>query len=678
MTAHLAMATVFPADAAAQASFVDTWRVQVSRPGAGTIAEQSGVIGPEQTTVSVQISVTLESPCEMLSILVELSAGGEVWFRTQEAQEVCAGSGNELQPQELQFVRPQPTVAPGTISLVVEERQTASSSFRISYDGSDNLTWLAWVQEGNAGWLHLENSSGSVTSGQPQDVTVGVNTSGLSPGGYAAHVVVTGEGFPLPIGSVLVDLTVTPGPEIELYPLEGIYMTVLSGLDPDPQSFTVRNAGGGTLDWSASDNAGWMSVSPSSGSLAAGQTQEVTVSVTSANLEPGDYLGAITVRDPEAGNSPQIMPVNLTVTPHPKIELDPLEGIDITVFSGLNPDPRTFTVTNSGGGTLDWSATDDVGWMTVSPSSGSLGSGQSQDVTVSVTSASLETGNYQGTITVRDPEADNSPQTMPVNLTVRQRAMIGVEPTSLAFSALQGTNPWEQYIQLTNTGGSTLFWTATDDADWLSVVPHIGTLWYIEPGGGLSTQLTVNINSTDLAPGNYSATITFTDPQAGNSPQTVSVSLTVTPRTPPTISKLAYNLRTLNDETCGNSGSRFDIWFEYVDPDGDVQVSDGWFTGEPVELKWKFLPDGLSGEARFNTEVDGNGFSGTAIMDICIAYQFEGNTAVQETFRLRDGWGLWSNSETIIIPRPDGANTPPPASASSSGGKSPLLVGGGR
>jgi hypothetical protein len=567
------MATVFPSDAVAQASFVDSWRVQVSRPGAGAIAEQSGVIGPQQITVSVQIAVTLESPCEALSILVELSAGGEVWFRTQETQEVCAGNDNQLQPQELQFVRPQPTVSPGSVVLTVQERNTAEGTFRIEYPGADDLGWMALVEEGTVDWLDFQPRTGSVSTGQPQDVTVTASAQGLSPGQYTAHLIVVGEGFPSPIARILVDLTVTPGPEIELYPLEGIGITVLSGLNPDPRSFTVRNSGGGTLDWTATDNAGWMSISPATGSLGSGQSQEVTITVTSASLDPGNYLGAITVRDPEAGNSPQIMPVNLTV---------------------------------------------------------------------------------------------------------RQRAMIGLEPTSLAFSALQGTNPWEKYIQLTNTGGSTLFWTATDDADWLSVVPNTGTLWYLEPGGGLSTQLTVNINSTDLAPGDYSATITFTDPQAGNSPQTVSVTLTVTPRTPPTISKLAYSLRTLNDETCGNFGSRFDIWFEYTDPDGDVQVSDGWFTGEPVELKWKFLPDGFSGEATFNTEADGDGFSGTAIMDVCIAYQFEGNTAVSETFRLRDGWGLWSNSETIIIPRPEGGNTPPPGSTSSSGGKSPLLVGGGR
>jgi len=462
-----------------------------------------------------------------------------------------------------------------------------------------------------------------------------------------------------------------------LEPQDGISITVVRGQNPGPRTFTITNSGGGTLNWSASDNVAWMAVSPSTGSLGSGQALNMTLSVTSANLETGSYQGAVTVQSADAGNSPQVLPVNLTVTRGPEIGLDPLDGLAITVLSGSDPDPSTFTITNSGGGTLNWSAVDDVGWMGVSPSTGSLGSGQSTNVTLSVTSASLEPGSYQGTITVQSADAENSPQVLPVDLTVRQRAMIGLDPTSLSFTVVEGMNPWEQYIQLTNTGGSTLFWTATETASWLSVVPHTGTLWYIEPGGGLSTQLTVNVTSIDLAPGSYGATITFTDPQASNSPQTVTVDLTVVPRTPPTIAKLSYSLRVLNDPTCGNNGSRFDIWFDYSDPDGDVPVIDGVFFGEPVEWTWQFLPDGLSGQATFNTDADGNGYFGTAVMDICIAYQFEGNLSVMETFRLRDEWGLWSNSESITIPRPEGANSPPSDPAATSGSRLPVLVGGG-
>lgn len=558
LTAHLAMAASFPSDALAQASFVDAWRVQVSRPGAGVIAEESGSVGPEQVSVSVQLTITLESSCEALSIRIELSAGGQVWFRSEESHEVCSGSGNNLQPQELQFVRPVPTVSPVTLPFVLEERGASTGTFKIGYNGSDALTWTAFVQEGNASWLTLQPTTGSATAGQSQDVTVGVNSAGLSPGSYTAHVIVNGDGFPIPIGIVQVTLTVTPGPRIELYPLDGLAFSVLSG---------------------------------------------------------------------------------------------------------LNPTPRTFTVTNSGGGTLSWSATDNTGWLSLSPSSGSLGGSQAQTVTASVASANLEPGTYQATITVRDPDAGNSPQTLPVTLVVGQRALFDIDPTSLSFTALEGTDAWEKYITLTNVGQRTLFWTATWPASWLNVEPRTGALWYMpDPGVGLSTQLTAYINSAELNPGDYQTTVTFTDPEAGNSPQTVSVNLTVVPRSPPVLSKLTWSLRVLNDTTCGNNGSRYDIYFDYFDPDGDIEVLDGYFTGTPVKLDWQFLPDGLSGSAQINTATDGDGTSGTAHLDVCIAFQFEGNTSVRETFTIRDGWGLWSNSESILIPRPEGGNSPPASS----------------
>jgi hypothetical protein len=133
----------------------------------------------------------------------------------------------------------------------------------------------------------------------------------------------------------------------------------------------------------------------------------------------------------------------------------------------------------------------------------------------------------------------------------------------------------------------------------------------------------------------------------------------------------------LNDETCGNLGSRYDIYFDYADPDGDVTVLDGTLIGLPVRLVWQFLPDGLGGEGFINMATDGDGFSGRASLDVCIAFQIEGNTSVRETFSLRDGGGLWSNSLSITIPRPEGGNSPPPGSGQEPNGAPAILIGAG-
>jgi hypothetical protein len=547
--------------------------VQVARPVGGVIAEESGSVGPEQETISVQITVTLEAACETLSVRVELSSGGQIWFQSEGNHEVCAGVRNDLEAQDLEFVRPAALIDPPALALIVQERKSTRLDFFISYPGTDNLIWTAEVQEEDAEWLTLQPTSGSVTSGQPGQVAALADAAELSPGQYFANIVVTGEGFSGPIGIIPVSLTVTAGPRIDLEP-------------PTPLSFSV--------------------------------------------------------------------------------------------LSGLNPSPQAITITNSGGGMLTWTATDNVGWLSVSPASGSLAGGQSQIVPVAVASAGLEPGNYSATITVRDPNAENSPQTVAVNLTVLERAAIKLDPLSVSTSTPEGTNAFPWSLILTNTGGRGLNWTATSSEPWVSAAPNSGTVPYVPGVGGLSFSMWINFNTASLAPGDYEATITFSDPEASNSPQILPVSLTVLPPEPPTISNLTWSLRVLNDSTCGNNGSRFDISFDYSDPNGDVPVSDGFFFGTPLRLSWAFLPDGFTGEALINTPTDGDGFSGTASLDVCIAYEFEGNTSVLETFTLRDQKNLWSNSLSIIIPRPEGGNSPPQTSSKGGATSSPgVLIGGG-
>lgn len=96
---------------------------------------------------------------------------------------------------------------------------------------------------------------------------------------------------------------------------------------------------------------------------------------------------------------------------------------------------------------------------------------------------------------------------------------IGVSPSSLSFTATAGgSNPANQTISITNTGGGTLNWTATDNASWLSVSPASGTA---------PSTLTASVDITGLAAGTYNGTITISATGATNSPLNVPVTLTV-------------------------------------------------------------------------------------------------------------------------------------------------------
>lgn len=105
-------------------------------------------------------------------------------------------------------------------------------------------------------------------------------------------------------------------------------------------------------------------------------------------------------------------------------------------------------------------------------------------------------------------------------------ATISRSPATLDFAAVAGgANPASQTFDVENNGdvGSTLSVSITDDADWLTVAP---TSVEIEEGAP-AEEFVVSVDIDGLDPGEYEATITITDEDASNSPQTIAVTLTV-------------------------------------------------------------------------------------------------------------------------------------------------------
>jgi M6 family metalloprotease-like protein len=82
--------------------------------------------------------------------------------------------------------------------------------------------------------------------------------------------------------------------------------------------------------------------------------------------------------------------------------------------SGTTTSSQSLLIRKRGGGTLNWSVTSNQSWLSCTPSSGT----NSGVVTVSVNPTGLAVGTYNGTITVSDSYASNSPQSVSVTLQV--------------------------------------------------------------------------------------------------------------------------------------------------------------------------------------------------------------------------------------------------------------------
>ncbi len=106
----------------------------------------------------------------------------------------------------------------------------------------------------------------------------------------------------------------------------------------------------------------------------------------------------------------------------------------VAIASGAYTGTQTFNIT-AGSGSLAWTVSDDVPWLSTSPTSGS----GSWPISVSVDPSGLSTGTYTGTVTVSSTNATNSPKTVTVTLTVKSAAQDQAPFGDLAIPASGST-----------------------------------------------------------------------------------------------------------------------------------------------------------------------------------------------------------------------------------------------
>ena len=306
--------------------------------------------------------------------------------------------------------------------------------------------------------------------------------------------------------------------EISLSPSRLTPAVQAGGNAPD-QMFTVRNSGGGTLDYTIMGDANWLSLDPTSGT-SDGEADSITVSYDTDLLDLGTYPATITVSDPNASNDPQTIDVLLIVTDLPAISLS-VNSLEPVTPVGEDAPQDSFTVTNSGGQILSYEVTKDELWLSVDPPSGNLMNAQMDTITVTYTTSGLSAGTYTATIVVRDEGAANLFQEIEVTLDVGG-PVISLSPSILIPAVLQGDDAPDQTFQVSNEGSGTINYTIMDNADWLFVNPTSGT------STGDIDLITVSFDTQALDLGPYLGTITVSDPNASNNPQTIDVLLIVT------------------------------------------------------------------------------------------------------------------------------------------------------
>ncbi|MEO8131789.1 MAG: hypothetical protein ABI822_32145, partial [Bryobacteraceae bacterium] len=285
---------------------------------------------------------------------------------------------------------------------------------------------------------------------------------------------------------------------------------------PDTRALSVISSLAASFTASAAGGT-WLSVAPASGAAPG----TMIVSATAAGLAPGTYQGSIVVRIPTATPAEQSIAVSLTIDPANATPLR-VEPTSLTLSAAQGGDVKTNTlqVTNPGRGTLVFRAVvDDGSFLSITPDSGTVAPGLQQSITISGNPQGLAAGSYSGHVTVSASTGEKV--TVRVVLTVSAiNQTILLSQTGLSYMAVSlGGKVLPQTFSVLNIGAGVMDWTASASTlsgeSWLSLTRGSGSA---DAAALVPLPIDVNVDATNLRPGDYRGRITVTSPTASNSP----------------------------------------------------------------------------------------------------------------------------------------------------------------
>jgi len=300
-----------------------------------------------------------------------------------------------------------------------------------------------------------------------------------------------------------------------------------------------------TISWSGSstDPLTWSGTTPAPGPSNAVpnlrlRTETIPASPTATGaFVNGAWSGNITVGVAANAATVQVSANGLTgesnvfsVQSYPILTVSPADGLVATGSRGgpVSPTTKTWTLSNPGSQSLNWTAAKAAAWLDVSPSSGTLASGASVQVTATVNAPSVQasSGHYVDTVAFTNTSNGMGNTTRPIDVTISPVGELVVAPGVdwAATGPLGGPfTPATASYTLSNPGDAALNWTAAASQPWIQLSSTSGTL---APGG--STTVAASLyQASSLDPDSYSGSLSFANTTSGRGSVNRPVSLNV-------------------------------------------------------------------------------------------------------------------------------------------------------
>ncbi|MBI4875712.1 MAG: hypothetical protein HY822_13845, partial [Acidobacteria bacterium] len=418
------------------------------------------------------------------------------------------------------------SVSPTSLVFAAQQGSSTVQSQNVQvFSSGVSMVWYAQLPSGSPAWLSFTTPNGYTGT---NNLTVTANPAGLAAGSYSGTVQVwspnssnaSNSSNPL---SISVGLTVGATGTIALSATTKTLTATVGGSNPS-DTVQVSTASATSIIATAtatSTPAGWLSVTPSSATLASGSPATFTIAASISGLAVNTYSGTVTFA---SGSSTQTLNVTLNLNAGSTISANP-NPVYITAQSGTSAVSQSVTVTNTTGSqvTVTPSISSGAGWLSTSGAV-TIAASSTGSITFQANPTGLSLGTQTGSVTLT-PTGGGTAIQVPVYFTVSATPSITLNKSTLSFNTT--TAQLTDSFSLTNSSASAITYTIgvsyTNGSNWLSVNPL---------GGGTlnaSTQQTVNVSAitTGLATGNYYATITVTPTSPSGAAQTVSVTLSV-------------------------------------------------------------------------------------------------------------------------------------------------------
>jgi uncharacterized protein (TIGR03437 family) len=239
-------------------------------------------------------------------------------------------------------------------------------------------------------WVSIQQGTGTFVT--PQTFTVTVNPGTLSPSNtpYTGEIDFTANGV---TQKLPVSLTVTSGSNAGNVSADMSMLSFTAVAGGQKQSLPVNVTSNGasvpfTVAVSVQGAGTWLSSDTSSAST----PKQVTITADPTTLAAGIYQGTVTIT---ASNTVTI-PVMFTVQAPPMVSAG-ATNLTFTYFSGGSAPPaQTVLISGSTGGFTATAASDTGNWLSVTPTSGVVGT----SISVSVNPTGIAIGSHTGTVTI--------------------------------------------------------------------------------------------------------------------------------------------------------------------------------------------------------------------------------------------------------------------------------------